>query len=42
MKSQLSAFNAKAGIYTLKEDDDMKAKLAGDKKIGGAGAEKNT
>nr|CAN64732.1 hypothetical protein VITISV_015384 [Vitis vinifera] len=28
MKSQLSAFNAKAGIYTLKEDDDMKAKLA--------------
>nr|CAN76323.1 hypothetical protein VITISV_037363 [Vitis vinifera] len=28
MKSQLSVFNAKAGIYTLKEDDDMKAKLA--------------
>ncbi|RVW81579.1 hypothetical protein CK203_049431 [Vitis vinifera] len=28
MKSQLSAFNAKAGMYTLKEDDDMKAKLA--------------
>ncbi|RVW58811.1 Retrovirus-related Pol polyprotein from transposon opus [Vitis vinifera] len=27
MKSQLSAFNAKAGMYTLKEDDDMKAKL---------------
>ncbi|KAL6325093.1 hypothetical protein AAG906_022660 [Vitis piasezkii] len=28
MKSQLSAFNAKARMYTLKEDDDMKAKLA--------------
>ncbi|RVW63902.1 Retrovirus-related Pol polyprotein from transposon 17.6 [Vitis vinifera] len=28
MKSQLSAFNAKAGMYTLKEDDDMKAKFA--------------
>ncbi|KAL6320266.1 hypothetical protein AAG906_005343 [Vitis piasezkii] len=28
MKSQLSAFNAKAGMYILKEDDDMKAKLA--------------
>ncbi|KAL6311964.1 hypothetical protein AAG906_026359 [Vitis piasezkii] len=28
MKSQLSAFNTKAGMYTLKEDDDMKAKLA--------------
>ncbi|RVW11761.1 hypothetical protein CK203_089785 [Vitis vinifera] len=28
MKSQLSAFNAKAGMYTLKEDDDMKTKLA--------------
>ncbi|RVW19516.1 hypothetical protein CK203_116256 [Vitis vinifera] len=28
MKSQLSAFNAKAGMYTLKEYDDMKAKLA--------------
>nr|CAN67576.1 hypothetical protein VITISV_025810 [Vitis vinifera] len=28
MKSQLSAFNAKAGMYTLKEEDDMKAKLA--------------
>ena len=28
MKSQLSVFNAKAGMYTLKEDDDMKAKLA--------------
>ncbi|RVW15639.1 hypothetical protein CK203_075300 [Vitis vinifera] len=28
MKSQLGAFNAKAGMYTLKEDDDMKAKLA--------------
>ncbi|RVW87234.1 hypothetical protein CK203_037198 [Vitis vinifera] len=27
MKSQLSAFNAKAGMYSLKEDDDMKAKL---------------
>ncbi|RVW15309.1 Retrovirus-related Pol polyprotein from transposon 297 [Vitis vinifera] len=28
MKSQLGAFNAKVGMYTLKEDDDMKAKLA--------------
>ncbi|RVW27269.1 hypothetical protein CK203_103099 [Vitis vinifera] len=28
MKSQMSAFNAKAEMYTLKEDDDMKAKLA--------------
>ncbi|KAL6313014.1 hypothetical protein AAG906_037902 [Vitis piasezkii] len=28
MKSQLSAYNAKAGMYTLKEDDDMKAKMA--------------
>ncbi|RVW95571.1 hypothetical protein CK203_039092 [Vitis vinifera] len=28
MKSQLNPFNAKAGMYTLKEDDDMKAKLA--------------
>ncbi|RVW67213.1 Retrovirus-related Pol polyprotein from transposon 297 [Vitis vinifera] len=28
MKSQLSAFNAKAGMYTLKKDDDMKAKFA--------------
>nr|CAN70642.1 hypothetical protein VITISV_020042 [Vitis vinifera] len=28
MKSQLNAFNAKVGMYTLKEDDDMKAKLA--------------
>ncbi|RVW44376.1 hypothetical protein CK203_070979 [Vitis vinifera] len=28
MKSQLSAFNAKAGMYTLNEDDDMKAKFA--------------
>ena len=28
LKSQLSAFNAKVGMYTLKEDDDMKAKLA--------------
>ena len=27
MKSQLSAFNAKVGMYTLKEDDDMKAKF---------------
>ncbi|RVW89945.1 hypothetical protein CK203_036513 [Vitis vinifera] len=25
MKSQPSAFNAKAGMYTLNEDDDMKA-----------------
>ena len=28
MKSQLSAFNAKARMYTLKEDDDMKAMFA--------------
>ncbi|KAL6313009.1 hypothetical protein AAG906_037843 [Vitis piasezkii] len=28
IKSQLNAFNAKVGMYTLKEDDDMKAKLA--------------
>ncbi|KAL6312936.1 hypothetical protein AAG906_041235 [Vitis piasezkii] len=28
MKSQPSAFNAKAGMYNLKEDDDMKAKFA--------------
>ncbi|KAL6338014.1 hypothetical protein AAG906_007830 [Vitis piasezkii] len=28
MKSQLNAYNAKAGMYTLKEDDDMKAKMA--------------
>ncbi|RVW18547.1 Retrovirus-related Pol polyprotein from transposon 297 [Vitis vinifera] len=28
MKSQLSAFNAKVGMYTLKEDDDMKANFA--------------
>ncbi|RVW33068.1 hypothetical protein CK203_117225 [Vitis vinifera] len=28
MKSQLNAYNAKAGMYTLKEDDDVKAKLA--------------
>ncbi|RVW34332.1 hypothetical protein CK203_115820 [Vitis vinifera] len=28
MKSQLNAYNAKAGMYILKEDDDMKAKLA--------------
>ncbi|RVW21742.1 hypothetical protein CK203_112091 [Vitis vinifera] len=28
MKSQPSAFNAKAGMYTLNEDDDMKAKFA--------------
>ncbi|RVW82830.1 hypothetical protein CK203_051196 [Vitis vinifera] len=27
MKSQPSAFNAKAGMYTLNEDDDMKASL---------------
>ncbi|RVW18970.1 hypothetical protein CK203_109151 [Vitis vinifera] len=27
MKSQLNAYNAKAGMYTLKEDDDMKAKM---------------
>ncbi|KAL6310901.1 hypothetical protein AAG906_028003 [Vitis piasezkii] len=28
MKSQPSAFNAKVGMYTLNEDDDMKAKFA--------------
>ncbi|RVW87029.1 hypothetical protein CK203_048342 [Vitis vinifera] len=28
MKSQLNAYNAKAGMYALKEDDDMKAKMA--------------
>ncbi|RVW86599.1 hypothetical protein CK203_045617 [Vitis vinifera] len=28
MKSQPSAFNAKAGMYTLNEDDDMKVKFA--------------
>ena len=28
MKSQPNAPNAKAGMYTLKEDDDMKAKFA--------------
>ena len=28
MKSQPNAPNAKAGMYTLKDDDDMKAKLA--------------
>ncbi|RVW73732.1 Transposon Ty3-I Gag-Pol polyprotein [Vitis vinifera] len=28
MKSQLSAYNAKAGMYTLKEEDDTKAKFA--------------
>ena len=28
MKPQLNAYNAKAGMYTLKDDDDMKAKLA--------------
>ncbi|RVX03817.1 Retrovirus-related Pol polyprotein from transposon RE1 [Vitis vinifera] len=28
MKSQLNAYNAKAVMYNLKEDDDMKAKLA--------------
>ncbi|RVX20803.1 hypothetical protein CK203_002380 [Vitis vinifera] len=28
MKSQLNAFNAKAGMYTLNEDVDMKAKFA--------------
>nr|CAN70203.1 hypothetical protein VITISV_010325 [Vitis vinifera] len=28
MKSQLNAYNAKVGMYNLKEDDDMKAKLA--------------
>ena len=28
MKSQLNAYNAKAGMYNLKEDDDVKAKLA--------------
>ena len=28
MKYQLNAFNAKAGMYTLNEDVDMKAKFA--------------
>ncbi|KAL6324171.1 hypothetical protein AAG906_006442 [Vitis piasezkii] len=28
MKSRLNAYNVKAGMYALKEDDDMKAKLA--------------
>ena len=28
MKSQPNAFNAKVGMYTLNEDDDMKAKFA--------------
>ncbi|KAL6335471.1 hypothetical protein AAG906_029714 [Vitis piasezkii] len=28
MKSQLNAYNTKAGMYALKEDDDMKAKMA--------------
>ena len=28
MKSQPNAFNAKAGMYTLNEDVDMKAKFA--------------
>ena len=28
MKSQPRAFNAKAGMYTLNEDDNMKAKFA--------------
>ena len=28
MKSQPNAFNAKAGLYTLNEDVDMKAKFA--------------
>ncbi|RVW27030.1 hypothetical protein CK203_112873 [Vitis vinifera] len=28
MKSQPNAFNAKAGMYTLNEDIDMKAKVA--------------
>ena len=28
MKSQPSAFNAKAGMYTLNEDDDMQVKFA--------------
>ncbi|KAL6334562.1 hypothetical protein AAG906_018901 [Vitis piasezkii] len=28
MKSQLNAYNEKAGMYALKEDDDMKAKMA--------------
>ncbi|RVW80022.1 hypothetical protein CK203_055797 [Vitis vinifera] len=28
MKSQLNAFNAKAGMYTLNEEVDMKAKFA--------------
>ncbi|RVW58680.1 hypothetical protein CK203_102762 [Vitis vinifera] len=42
MKSQPNAFNAKAGMYTLNEDVDMKAKICNyDKKIGGARTEKD-
>ncbi|RVW13753.1 hypothetical protein CK203_087223 [Vitis vinifera] len=38
-----NAFNAKAGMYTLNEDVDMKAKVCSyDKKIGGARTEKDT
>ena len=40
MKSQPNAFHAKARMYTLNEDVDMKAKFAYDKKIGGARIEK--
>ena len=43
MKSQPNALNAKAGIYTLNEDIDMKAKVTTmNKKIGGATTEKDT
>ena len=42
MKSQLSVFNAKAGMYTLNEDDDMKAKfVAMTRRFGGARTEKD-
>ncbi|RVW33036.1 Retrovirus-related Pol polyprotein from transposon opus [Vitis vinifera] len=41
MKSQPSVFNAKAGMYTLNEDDDMKAKfVAMTRRFGGARTEK--
>ena len=42
MKSQPSAFNAKARMYTLNEDDDMKAKfVAMTRRFGGARTEKD-
>ncbi|RVW81116.1 hypothetical protein CK203_044667 [Vitis vinifera] len=42
MKSQPNAFHAKAGMYTLNEEVDMKAKFCSyGKKIGGARTEKD-